>query len=216
MKKIVLIGAGGHCKVIIDIIKSTNEYEIAGITDDNQKHANILDVPIIGDDSILEQLYKNGVNYAFICVGALNNINLRNTIYRKLELIGFKLPVLIHKNSVVSEFARIGDGTCVLPGAIINAGSKVGKNCIINSGCVIEHDCTIGDNSHISPNVSLAGGVNIGCNTHVGIGSSIIQNINLGNNVTIGAGAVVINNIDDNTLAFGVPAKVISIKDNSK
>lgn len=216
MKKIVLIGAGGHCKVIIDIIKSTNEYEIAGVTDDMQKQDNVLDIPIIGNDDILGQLYQSGVNYAFICVGALNNINLRNSIYKKLKLIGFKVPVLIHKNSIVSEFVHIGDGTCVMPGAIINAGCQIGINCIINSGCVVEHDCTIGDNSHISPNVSLAGGVNIGCNTHVGIGSSIIQNISLGNNVTIGAGAVVINNIDDNALAVGVPAKIISINNRNK
>lgn len=214
MRKIVLIGAGGHCKVIIDIIKNTNEYEIVGITDENEKLDNILDIPIIGNDSVLEQIFNSGVHYAFICIGALNNINLRNLIHKKLKLIGFKLPILIHKNSVVSKFTHIQDGTCVMPGAIINAGSHIGKNCIINTGSVIEHDCKIGDNVHISPNVSIAGGVNVGYNTHIGIGSSIIQGISLGNNVTIGAGAVVINNINDNTLAVGVPAKVIRIKDS--
>jgi len=216
MKKIVLIGAGGHCKVIIDIIKSTDEYEIVGVIDEKQKSGNILDVPIIGNDNKLKQIYDSGVQNAFICIGALNNINLRNLIHKKLELIGFKLPILLHKNSIVSKFAHIEDGTCVMPGAIINAGSHIGKNCIINTGCIIEHDCKIGDNTHISPNVSIAGGVNVGFNTHIGIGSSIIQRISLGNNVTIGAGAVVINNINDNVLAVGVPAKVIRFKDSRK
>lgn len=216
MEKIVLIGAGGHCKVIIDIIKSTNEYEIVGIIDREQNSDSILNVPIIGNDSKLKKIYDSGIHNAFICIGALNNINLRNVIHNNLELIGFKFPVLIHKNSIVSEFAYIESGTCVMAGAIINAGSYIGKNCIVNTGCIIEHDCKIGNNTHISPNVSIAGGTTVGDNTHVGIGSSIIQGIILGNNVTIGAGAVVINNIDDNGLAVGVPAKVIKFKENIK
>jgi sugar O-acyltransferase (sialic acid O-acetyltransferase NeuD family) len=214
MEKIVLIGAGGHCKVIIDIIKSRNEFEIVGITDEKQKINNVLDVPIIGSDEILYQIFNSGVQYAFISIGALNNINLRNLIYDKLEKIGFKIPVLIHKNATVSEYSEIKDGTCVMPGAIINAGSCIGKNCIINTGCVIDHDCNIGNNTHISPNVTIAGNVNIGNNTHIGIGSSIIQGLSLGSNVTIGAGAVVITNINDNALAVGIPAKVIRIKKN--
>ncbi|MBM7869450.1 UDP-perosamine 4-acetyltransferase [Clostridium pascui] len=211
MKKIILVGAGGHCKVIIDIIKSQNEFEIVGITDKNPELNNILDIPIIGDDSKLKQIYDDGVDNAFICVGSLNNNNLRSIIYKSLKNIGFKLPVLVHKNSIISEFVYIEEGTCIMPGAIINSGTCIGKNCIINTGSLIEHDCKVGDNTHISPNVSIAGGVNIGFNTHIGIGSSIIQGVNLGNNVTIGAGAVVINDINSNSLAVGVPAKIIRI-----
>lgn len=211
MKKIILIGAGGHCKVIIDIIKSTNEYEIIGITDNNVK-GSIFDIPIIGDDTILESIHNEGVNYAFIAIGALSNINIRNNIYTKLKNIGFKLPVLIHKNAIISQLLSIEEGTCVMAGAIVNAGVNVERNCIINTGSVIEHDCNIGYNTHISSNVSIGGSVNIGCNSHIGIGSSIIQEINIGNNVTIGAGSVIINDINDFSLAVGVPAKVIKIK----
>ncbi|WPC41034.1 acetyltransferase [Clostridium sp. JS66] len=212
MKKIVIIGAGGHCKVIIDIIKSTNEYQIFGITDKvNMK--SLLDIPIIGDDDILQDIYSNGVEYAFIGLGALENIDIRNFIYTKLKNIGFKLPILIHKNAVVSPYTEIGEGTCVMAGTVINPGTVVGRNCIINTGSVIEHDCNIGYNSHISPNASIAGGVTIGCNTHIGIGSSIIQTKSIGNNVTIGAGTVVIGDIQDNAVAVGIPAKVIRIKE---
>lgn len=211
MKKIVLIGAGGHCKVIIDIIKSRNKYEIIGITDKYAK-GSVLDVPIIGDDSILKNVHSEGVDYAFIAIGALSQINIRSDIYTNLKNIGFKLPVLVHKNAVVSPFSSIEEGTCVMAGVAINPGVNVEENCIINTGSVIDHDCKIGCNTHISPNVSIAGGVNIGCNSHIGIGSSIIQEINIGNNVTIGAGSVVINDIKDFSLAVGVPAKVIKIK----
>lgn len=211
MKKIVLIGAGGHCKVIIDIIKSTNEYEIIGITDKRLK-GNILNIPIIGDDTVLEQLYNEETQYAFVGIGSLNDMNVRNLIFNRLKNIGFKLPVLIHKTAVVSPFSYIKEGTCVMAGAIINPSADVGRNCIINTGSVIEHDCKIGDNTHISPNASIAGEVNIGSNTHIGVGASIIQEKIIGNNVTIGAGAVVIDNIADNSLAVGVPAKVIKMK----
>lgn len=213
MKKIVLIGAGGHCKVIIDIIRSKNEYEIVGVTDKNEATDKVLDIPIIGDDSILRKLHYDGVEYAFVCIGALNNLNLRNIIHNKLKKIGFKFPVLIHKNTIVSEYAHIEAGTCVMPGVVINAGATIKDNCIVNTGAIIEHDCIIGRNTHISPKTSIAGASIIGDNCHIGIGSSIIQCIKIGNNVTIGAGAVVINNIKDNSLAVGVPAKIIKTKE---
>lgn len=214
MEKIVLVGAGGHCKVIIDIIKSACQYDIVGVTDkayDISYDKFVLDIPIIGDDSILDELYKNGVKNAFVCVGALQNIAIRDVIYNKLKDIGFNIPVLIHKNATVSPYANIALGTCVMAGAIINPGAFIGKNCIINTGAVIEHDCTVQRNTHISPRACVAGGVNIGYNTHIGMGSSIIQTVHIGNNVIIGAGAVVLENIADNVTAVGVPSKIIKL-----
>lgn len=211
MKKIVLIGAGGHCKVIIDILNSMKEYEIVGVTDP-KGDGKVLDVSIIGDDNILHGLHKEGVQYAFICVGAIGNMEIRNVIHASLKKIGFKLPVLIHKTAIVSNYATIDEGTCIMPGAIINPSVVIGKNCIINTGSIIEHDCWIGDNTHISPNASIAGGVSIGINSHIGIGSTIIQEKKVGDNVTIGAGAVVITDIEDNTTAVGIPARMIKVK----
>lgn len=210
-KKIVLLGAGGHCKVIIDIIKSTNEYEIIGITDKNIKGA-LTGVPIIGDDSTLEELYKSGVEHAFICLGAIDNLSVRNKLYNMLKTIGFKIPILIHKDTIISQNVSIGEGTCIMPGVIVNSGVYIGENCIINTGSIIEHDCKIENNTHISPKVCIGGGVKIGYNSHIGIGSNVIQGICIGNNVTIGAGAVVINNLKDNCTAVGVPAKPIKFK----
>jgi sugar O-acyltransferase (sialic acid O-acetyltransferase NeuD family) len=212
MKKIVLVGAGGHCKVIIDLIRSIGEYEIVGITDKNNVNEKIFSIDIIGDDSKLQEIYDLGVEYAFICVGALENIKFRNKLFDVLKDIGFKLPVLVHRKAVVSEYAKIDEGSCVMAGAIINSGASIGKNCIVNTGSIIEHDCVVKDNSHISPNACLAGGVIIGHNTQIGLSSSVIQNVIIGNNVILGSGAVAIDNIDDDTIATGVPAKVIRYK----
>lgn len=212
MEKIVLVGAGGHCKVIIDIIKSASKYDIVGVTDKTYtlgEEKFVLDIPIIGDDSILTELNNNGVRNAFVCIGALQNIEVRHKIYNNLKAIGFNIPVLIHKDAMVSPYANIAEGTCVMPGAIVNPGTFIEENCIVNTGAVIEHDCKVQRNTHISPKACIAGGVNVGYNTHVGMGSSIIQAIHIGNNVIIGAGAVVIENIVDNVIAVGIPAKII-------
>lgn len=211
MKKIVLIGAGGHCKVIIDLIESLKEYDIFGVTD-KKEIGTILDYKIVGNDSKLENIYKSGVHYAFICVGSISNLLLRNKIYIKLKKIGFYIPLLIHKYAVVSPYTYIEEGTCVMAGAIVNPGVCIGKNCIVNTSSVIEHDCKIGDNTHISPNAALSGGTKVGNNTHIGIGSSIIQGVTIGNNVTVGAGAVVIDDIPDNVVSVGVPSKIIKTK----
>ena len=212
MEKIVLVGAGGHCKVIIDIIKSVGKYTIVGVTDKTYvlgEEKLVLDIPIIGDDSILTELYNTGVKNAFVCVGALQNIQIRDKIYKHLKEIGFNIPSLIHKDAVVSPYSNISSGTCVMAGSIVNPDAFIEENCILNTGSVIEHDCKVQRNTHISPKATIAGGVSVGSNTHVGLGSSIIQAVHIGNNVIIGAGAVVIENIVDNVVAVGIPAKII-------
>ncbi|KAI3345911.1 acetyltransferase [Clostridium botulinum] len=211
MKKIIIIGAGGHCKVIIDIIKSINKYEIVGIIDNNVK-GHILGIPIIGDDNILKEVYEENIRDAFIAIGSLGNLKFRNVIYNKLKNIGFNLPILVHKTAIVSPFAKIQEGTCIMARATINPSAQIGKNCIINTGSVIEHDCFIGNNTHVSSNVSMGGEVKVGANTHIGIGSCIIQGKIIEDNVTIGAGAVVVDNIKKDSIAVGIPAKVIKVK----
>lgn len=215
MEKIILVGAGGHCTVIVDIIKSAEKYDIVGVTDKAYAQCEeklVLDIPIIGDDSILKELYNRGVKNAFVCIGALQNIEVRDKIFNNLKAIGFNIPVLIHKHAIVSPYANVHGGTCVMAGAIINPGALIEENCIINTGAIIEHDCIVQRNTHISPKACIAGGVNIGYNTHIGMGSSIIQSVHIGNNVIIGAGAVVIENIVDNVVAVGIPSKIIKCR----
>jgi len=209
MEKIVLVGGGGHCKVIIDIIKSNNQYEILGITDVTGIGEKILDISVIGDDSILPEIYNKGIKNAFVCIGAINNIKIRDKIFSRLKSIGFNIPSLIHKDATISNYSKVYDGTCVMAGAVINPGTIIEENCIVNTGAVIEHDCFIGRNTHISPKSCILGGVKVGENSHVGAGSTILQGISIGYDVVIGSGAVVLKDIQDSVTAVGVPAKII-------
>jgi sugar O-acyltransferase (sialic acid O-acetyltransferase NeuD family) len=209
MEKIVLVGGGGHCKVVSSIILENNNYEIVGIADVERKlGTEINGIKINYTDDQLEQLYKKGIKNAVITVGSIGNSERRVRIYNMLKKIGFFLPIIISKHSIISRHISIGEGTVIMPGAIINSGARIGKNCIINTGAIIEHDCVVGNNAHIAPGVTLSGGVKIGDGAHVGTGSAIIQNVEIGKNTLIGAGSVVIKNIPKNVKAYGIPAKI--------
>ncbi|MCJ8341348.1 MAG: acetyltransferase [Cetobacterium sp.] len=200
MKEIIIIGSGGHAKVIIDILERSNK-KIYGILDDdlNKKELKVLGYSILGTTKDIEQ-YKQ--NYSFI-IGIGNN-----TIRKKIAIENKDLNYeqAIDPSAIISKNIKIGTGTVIMPGVIINIDSKIGNHCIINTGAIIEHDNIIEDYVHISPGVSLGGTVKIGETTHVGIGSKVINNIEIKGNVKVGAGAVVINNIQENILVIGVPA----------
>lgn len=214
-QRIIIVGSGGHCRVVIDAIKSFgSKYHIIGIADINYSDTSdktpIFDIPIIGNtDSIF---YRSDVFKIAIAIGD-NETRKRyyNEFAEKYKDFHDKdiLMPIVHKSAIVSNYAYIGDGTFINAGAIINAGCIIGTNAIINTGAIIDHECRIGDNSHICPGVKIGGRVKIGENCFIGIGSSIIHNINIGDNVTTGGGSVVIRDIPDNTKVVGVPAKPI-------
>jgi len=197
-KKIVLIGGGGHCKVVISILKNLDNFEIVGIVDNYKEESFISGIKIIGTDDDLKDIYKSGIHNALITVGSIKD----NTNF----------PVIISPEAIVDKSVKIDEGTVIMPGSIINIDSSIGKNCIINTGAIIEHDCKIGNHCHIAPGVHISGEANIGGLSFIGIGATIIQGINIGKNVTIGAGSVVIKDIPDNIIAIGNPAKIISNK----
>ncbi len=206
MEKVVLLGAGGHCKVVIDILR--DNYIIAGITDvDREKHGTLFyGFPVLGDDSQLGRLYHEGVENALATLGSTRDSSLRRKLYELAAQNGFRMINAISKYSIISLSARFGNGNVVMDSAIIHADVSVGSNCIINTGAIIEHDCVIGNHVHISPGTKIAGGVRIGNGVHIGIGASIIQNISIGDNCVIGAGSVVIRNIPEGSVVAGVPA----------
>ncbi len=207
-ERIILIGGGGHCKVVVSILRELNKFEIIGISDVPEKLGErVLDVPIKFTDGELRKIFDSGVRYAFITVGSVGNPRKRIELFQKAKSIGFELPVIISKNAVVSSDAKIGEGTVIMPGVIINPGVRIGKNAIVNTGAIIEHDAFIDDHVHIAPGVTLSGNVRIGCCSHIGTGASVIQEVQIGNNVIVGAGAVVVKDIPDNVVAKGVPAR---------
>lgn len=211
-KKIVLIGGGGHCKVVISILKKLKNFEIAGIVDNYKSESFISGIKIIGTDDDLKDIYKSGTYYALITVGSIKDNIKRYRLFNMAKEIGYKFPVMISPEAIVAKSIRIDEGTVVMPGCIINIDSSIGKNCIINTGTIVEHDCKIGDNCHVAPGVHISGSVNIGELSFIGIGTTIIQGIIIGKNVTVGAGSVVIKDIPDNVIAVGTPAKIIKSK----
>lgn len=211
MEDIILIGGGGHCNSVIDVIRKINLYNIVGIIDlrDNiGKYVN--GIKIIGTDEELPYYKMNGIKNAFITIGSVGNVLPRRNMYSLLKKLGFKLPIIIDASASIADSAVIAEGTFIGKKVIVNSGTKIGKNCILNSGAIIEHDCIIEEFVHISPGSVVCGGVQVGSNTHIGANSTIIQYKNIGKNVMVGAGSVVVNNILDNTKAYGVPCKIIN------
>lgn len=205
MDKLLIVGAGGHGKVIADTAQLNPCWKEIAFLDDNYPQINQVNQWKIINK--IEHAPKLLNEYKNIIVGLGNNV-LRMRVFNNLSSFGFNMVSVIHPSAYISSGAKIAEGTVVFANAVININAIVGRACIINSGAIVEHDCLLGDGVHISPGVNLAGGVKIGSNTWVGIGAKIIEQISVGNNTKIGAGAVVINNIGDHVTAVGVPAKV--------
>ncbi|MFA5462074.1 MAG: NeuD/PglB/VioB family sugar acetyltransferase [Sulfurimonas sp.] len=170
--KILLIGGGGHCHSVIDVIELEDKYEIAGIIDIKENIGKrVLGYEVIGCDDDLEALFKSYKN-AVITVGQLKSNTLRVKLFTTLKNIGFNLPTIISPLAYVSKHSFIDDGTVVMHHALINANAKVGKNCIINTKALIEHDAVVEDNCHISTASVVNGGVVVKENTFFGSNST--------------------------------------------
>lgn len=170
-EKIILIGGGGHCKSVIDVIELENKYDIIGIIDIKENIGKkVLGYEIIGCDDDLETIFQTCKN-AIIAIGHIKSNQIRVEIYNKLKQIGYILPAIISPLAYVSKHSAIDEGTVIMHHALINANVKVGKNCIINTKALIEHDATVEDNCHISTAAILNGGVVIKENSFVGSNS---------------------------------------------
>ncbi len=209
--KIVVIGGGGHGKVIISTIKKLENYEILGYTDLNDKGL-VLGANYLGTDEVLSTvLGKNKNCKAVIGIGCVRISDKRLEIYKMLKETGFELPIIISKDAIVNEEVIIGEGTVIMEKAIVNVSSNVGKCVIINSGVIVEHDCMVGDFVHLAVGAIISGGVEVGDNSIIGLGANVLHSKRIGNNCLIGAGAVVIKDITQEGTYFGVPASRFNI-----
>lgn len=205
-KNVVIIGAGGHGKVIADIIIKSGD-NLLGFLDDNIEKGTVVikntSHVVIGKIEECIKISEENQDVCFI-IGIGNN-QTRKDIADKYKDI--KYYTAIHPSSQVAIDVDIGEGTTIMANACINTSAKIGRHCIINTGAIIEHDNIIEDFVHISPNVALGGTVKIGKSTHVGIGSTIKNNITICENCKIGAGAVVVKDIEKEGTYIGVPTK---------
>jgi sugar O-acyltransferase (sialic acid O-acetyltransferase NeuD family) len=200
MIELLLIGAGGHSRSVVDVIQEEGIYKVVGFVDkikdlDHDK----LEYSIIGKDSDLLQLRKK-YDHAFITVGQIKSPQIRKIILKELKDLGFQLPKIISPFSHVSQKAKIRLGTIVMHNSIVNAYASIGENCIINSKALIEHDAIIGDNCHISTGAIINGDVQVGSGTFIGSGVVTRQSIKIGINCFIGAGVILKNDILDNQI----------------
>ncbi|MGE0642672.1 MAG: acetyltransferase [Nitrospira sp.] len=208
MDKIVVIGGGGHAKVVICILRKLG-YVIDWYTD-NHDRGTILGVPRLGGDSSLSGLIeRNQCSAAVVGIGKIDTSDTRLSLQRRYTKLGFAFPVICSPHAVVNEGVTIRAGAVVLDGAIVNSGTTIGEACILNTGSIVEHDCEIGSNVHIASGVTLSGGVSIGDNCTIGTGASIIQSIKVCEGCLIGAGSTVVEDISVAGTYVGSPARKI-------
>ncbi|MEO8127847.1 MAG: acetyltransferase [Bryobacteraceae bacterium] len=205
--RVVLLGSGGHAKVIIGMLEERAEFEIIGCTGGTGDRKDVLGYAILGDDSILNATLQSGTRHTFAAVG--DNL-LRSKLLRNVEMLGFEVITVVSTHAIVAPRAIVERGAAVMPGAIVGVDAKVGYGAIVNTGSVVDHDCSIGRYAHVCPGSSLAGGVQVGEGAFLGTGCKVIPGIKIGAWSTIGAGAVVIRDIPANVTAMGVPAVVRS------
>lgn len=200
MKKIVLLGGGGHCISVLDSIFLSKEYDEVAIVDSNLPVGKkILGCNVVGSDDLLPKLKQDGFDYAFITVGSIKTTSIRRKLYNLAKAIGFSFPIVCDPSAIISKYSNIGAGSFIGKSSIINAKCEIGDNCIINTGAILEHECSVDEFSHISVGAIICGNSSVGHDSFIGAGSTVIQGLQVGNNVIVGAGSTVINNIEDNS-----------------
>jgi len=209
MDKILIIGASGYCKVIIEIIESNKEYQIYGLIDSfKAKGSKVLGYPVIGDERILKKLASEGINKGFVAIG---DNSTRHAMQQKITQMvpEFEFVNVIHPSSVISPSVIMGKGNGILAAVVINAQAQVGNFCILNTASTLGHDGIMDDFSSLAPGVNTGGNVSIGCFSAISLGAKVIQGITIGKHAIIGAGSIIIKNVEDLKLVYGVPAKEI-------
>ena len=199
MKSLLLIGGGGHCKSCIDVIETEEKYRIAGIVNQPGGRSDpVLGYDVLSDDDDLPELYKKYTN-VLITVGQIKSADLRVKLYSSLKKMGAKFPTIISPHSYVSKHVALLDGTVVMHGAILNAGSSIGNNCIINSQALIEHDAVVESHCHISTGAKVNGGAFVGTESFIGSGSVIHESVQVGEKCVITAGSIIRKDIPSGT-----------------
>ena len=212
--KIVIIGGGGHGKVIISTIRKLDNYDILGYTDLINKGL-LLGVKYLGTDEVLPDIIKEHKNCkAVIGIGSIKISDKRQKIYKMLKETGFDLPVIISKNAIKNEEVSIGEGSIILERTVLNVSASIGKCSIVNTCAVIEHDCKVGDFVHLAAGAIIGGGVEVGDNSIIGVGAKVIQYKKVGKNCLIGAGSIVLKDTVSEGTYFGVPARRFTLNNS--
>ena len=203
MSALLVIGAGGHGRVVADAALTTGAWTTVCFVDDRAEVGDSLGLNVVGTFADLERLVTK---YQSVAIG-LGEAQLRLQLIDRCGEIGFELPIVVHRSAAVSRFASIGAGSVLFANTAVNPGVILERGCIVNSGATVDHDCSLGEGVHVCPGAHLAGNVRVGARTWIGIGSCVKQGISLGSDVIVGAGAAVVDDVESGMTVVGVPAR---------
>ncbi|MFD0961400.1 acetyltransferase [Paenibacillus chungangensis] len=215
MSDIVIFGAGGHAKAVIDTIEQQGRYRIIGLLDANQPTGKrVYGYEILGDDSWLF-VHEHSVHGAVIAIG--DNWT-RAAIATRLEadVPQLAFPTIVHPAAHVARGASVGAGSVVMAGAVIGSDASLGQHCIMYPGSIIEHDGIMEDYASFAPRAAAGGNVKIGSHSAIGIGATVIHGIAIGGHCVIGAGATVVKPVSDQTVAYGTPARIVRTRERGE
>jgi sugar O-acyltransferase (sialic acid O-acetyltransferase NeuD family) len=206
-RRIFVYGAGGHGKVVADILACRGEGEFAGFVDDcgELRGAQVMGWSVFGDG---EWLQREAARARVAVALGVGDARARQRIAERCEAWGVEILTAVHPRAAVSGAAELGEGTVVMAGAVINAEARVGAGTIVNSGAVVEHDVDIGEYAHAAPRAALGGGARLGAFSHLGMGAVVLARVRVGAHAVVGAGAVVVRDLPDAVVAMGVPARI--------
>ncbi|ADV50400.1 sugar O-acyltransferase, sialic acid O-acetyltransferase NeuD family [Cellulophaga algicola DSM 14237] len=210
MKKIIVFGASGHAKVVIDIIEEQNQYEIFGLIDSYKaKDSCLFEYKILGSEDALKKIVSDNNIYGIVI--AIGDNCTRKSIVNKVRTICPDLHFInaIHPNAILGKNVALGEGNVIMPGVIVNSDTTIGDSCIVNTNASVGHDSILKDFSSVSPGVKIGGNLELGFCSAISIGATVIENITIGDHTIIGAAAVVTKNFPDCVVAYGSPAKII-------
>ncbi|VWX60501.1 UDP-perosamine 4-acetyltransferase [Burkholderiales bacterium 8X] len=210
MNGVIVIGAGGHAKVCIELLRAMERQVAFCIGGDDDAGGFCLGVPVLAGDAHLASLRDRGFGQAFVAIGSNG---LRQRLGARALALGFELVNAISPRATLSPTAQLGRGVAVMAGAIVNADSRIADFAIINTAASVDHDGHIGEAAHIAPHCGLAGNVEVGARSFLGIGTKVIPGIVIGPDVVAGAGSVIVSDVAGEARIAGVPARTLRKKD---
>lgn len=204
---LILVGGGGHCRSVIDVIELEGKWTIAGILDRKEQLGQyVLGHRITGDDTMLAELVSSGHHF-LVTAGQVKEAGLRNDLFSRIQAAGGQLATVVSPLARVAPSAQLGTGTVVCHMAVVNSSTMVGHNCILNTGALVEHDARVGNTCHIATGAIVNGGCTVGDRTFIGSRATLLQAVRVGSNCVVGAGSVVLNDVPDGSTMVGQPAR---------
>ncbi|SFH76277.1 UDP-perosamine 4-acetyltransferase [Selenomonas ruminantium] len=207
-KPVIIIGAGGHARVLYDCLCLLGVEVLGALDKCYPKGDRTSRIPILGNDSTIHAYATDAVELVN-GIGSVGDTSLRAAIYNKFKKLGYSFRTVVHPAATMARDCDLSEGVQVMAGVVVNTGVKISADSIINTGAIVDHDCFIGRHVHIAPGCTISGGVNVGDGAHLGVGATVIQGVDIGRNVLVGAGAVVLKDVLADMKVAGVPAKVI-------